>query len=111
MAIYSLGKKEEEAVKFSLIDRSKAPDPKSASANKNADVFNELVTSLVPGKVARVELTGKETPRGVKASITRAGKRMGKTVRSWDVDGKVYAELVEGTYTETVPEQMDHHDA
>ncbi len=109
MAIYSVGK-EEEAVKFSLIDRSKAPDPKSASTNRNVDVFNELVTSLVPGKVARVELTGKETPRGVKASITRAGKRMGKTVRSWDVNGKVYAELVDGSETETVLQQMDHHD-
>ncbi len=97
-------------MKFSLIDRSKAPDPKSSSANKNVDIFNELVTSLVPGKVARVELTGKETPRGVKASITRAGKRMGKPVRSWDVDGKVYAELANGAGTETVPEQMDHHD-
>ncbi len=98
-------------MKFSLIDRSKAPDPKSASTNKNADVFNELVTSLVPGKVARVELTGKETPRGVKASITRAGKRMSKTVRSWDVDGKVYAELVDGTEAESAPKQMDYNDA
>ncbi len=98
-------------MKFSLIDRSKAPEPKSATANKNVDIFNELVTSLVPGKAARVELTGKETPRGVKASITRAARRMGKPVRSWDVDGKVYAELVSGAETESVPEPMDHHDA
>lgn len=97
-------------MKFSLIDRSKAPDPKTGSTNKNVDIFNDLVTSLVPGKVARVELTGKETPRGVKASITRAGKRMGKNVRSWDVDGKVYAELVNGAEDDIVTLQLDDLD-
>ena len=98
-------------MKYSLIDRNKAPDPKTAGTNKNVDVFNELVNALVPGKAARIELSGKETPRGVKASITRAATRMGKKVRSWDVDGKVYAEVVEDGASTTVPERMNHHDA
>ncbi len=98
-------------MKYSLIDRSKAPDPKSAGPNKNVDLFNELVNALVPGKAARIELSGKETARGVKASITRAGTRMGRKVRSWDVDGKVYAELVEDSGTASNPDHMDHHDA
>ena len=98
-------------MKYSLIDRSKAPDPKTAGTNKNVDLFNELVTALMPGKAARVELSGKETPRGVKASISRAATRMGKKVRSWDVDGKVYAELVEDSEPSSIPERMDHHDA
>ena len=85
----------ERAVKYSLIDRGKAPEPKTANANTTARLFDELVHSLTPGKAARVEPTGKETPRGLKASITRAAKRTGKTVRSWDVDGKVDTELVE----------------
>ena len=87
-------------MKFSLIDRNRAPDPKT-KLTTNAGVFDELVNSLAPGKAARVEPTGKESPRGIKASITRAAKRNGRPVRSWDVDGKVYAELVEGQ-----PEQL-----
>ena len=93
-------------MKYSLIDRGKAPDPKTATANKSAELYNELVASLVPGKAARVELSGKETPRGVKASITRAAKRAGRTVRSWDVDGKVYAELVDDP-VDDVPSPAD----
>ena len=98
-------------MKFSLIDRGKAPTPKTSTANKNAQLFDELVGALVRGKVARIDLSGKETPRGVKASITRAARRAGRGVRSWDVDGKVYAELVEESGSESTPERMDHHDA
>ncbi len=82
-------------MKPSLIDRATAPEPKTANANTTARLFDELVHSLTPGKATRVEPTGKETPRGLTASITRAAKRTGKTVRSWDVEGKVYTELVE----------------
>jgi hypothetical protein len=32
--------------------------------------------------------------RGVKVSMTHATKRLGKTVKLWEVDGVVYAELV-----------------
>ena len=81
-------------MKYSLIDRSKAPAPKAKPA-ATAALFDELVNSLTPGMAARVELSSKETPRGVKASITRAAKRAGPRVRSWDVDGRVYAELVD----------------
>ena len=81
-------------MKYSLIDRGKAPEPKAKPASAAA-LYDELVASLVPGKAVRVELSGKEMPRGVKASITRAAKRRGRRVRSWDVDGRVYAELVD----------------
>ena len=82
-------------MKYSLIDRGKAPQPKAKPASAAA-LFDGLVASLVPGKAARVEPTGKGTPRGLKASITRAAERAGRRVRSRDADGKVYAELVEG---------------
>ena len=81
-------------VKYSLIDRNKAPEPKTKAVGTTGQ-FDELVASLVPGKAARVEPQGKETPRGIKVSISRAAKRAGRRVRSWDVDGKVYAELVD----------------
>ncbi len=83
-------------MKFQLIDRSKAPDPLGPSANKNMQLANELVNSLAPGKAARIELSGKETVRGAKASVTRAAKRVGKRVRLWDNNGVVYAELMDG---------------
>ena len=88
-------------MKYSLIDRGKAPQPKAKPASAAA-LFDGLVASLVLGKAARVEPTGKGTPRGLKASITRAARRAGRTVRSWDADGKVYAELVEDRPTSTV---------
>ena len=89
-----------DAVKFTMIDQSKAPRPKAKPTGATAQ-FDELVNALVPGKVARIEASGKESPRGIKASITRAAKRTGKRVHSWDVDGKVYAALIEGE-----PEQL-----
>jgi len=83
-------------VKYQMIDRSKAPDPLGPSTNKNMQLANELVNSLGPGKAARIELSGKETVRGAKASVTRAAKRTGKRVRLWDNNGVVYAELLDG---------------
>ena len=82
-------------MKYQLIDRSKAPDPRNPTS-KAARQFEELVDALAPGKVARVEPQGTETVRGVKAAITRAAKRRGRPVRSWGADGKVYAELAAG---------------
>lgn len=79
-----------------MIDRSKAPDPLGPSTNKNMQLANELVNSLAPGRAARIELSGKETVRGAKASVTRAAKRTGKRVRLWDNNGIVYAELMDG---------------
>ena len=86
-------------MKYSLIDRSKAPNPQARTTNKRTQLTNEIVGSLVPGKVAKVELTGNETIRGTKAAITRAAKRLGRNIRTWDSNGVVYAELA-GTQTE-----------
>lgn len=80
-------------MKYTLIDRGKAPNPQARTTNKRTQLTNEIVGSLVPGKVAKVELTGNETIRGTKAAITRAGKRLGRPVHTWDSNGVVYAEL------------------
>ena len=79
---------------YSLIDWGKAPEPKARPASSSARMSVDLVNSLTPDNPAPEELFGKETPRGVKVSITRAAKRTAKTVRSRDIDGTVYAELV-----------------
>ncbi|MBA4116377.1 MAG: hypothetical protein H0X71_08085 [Rubrobacter sp.] len=84
-------------MKYTLIDREKAPRGEATSATTERRRQSErLVADLVPAKVAKIELGQKDTPRGVKASLTRAAKRQGKVVRSWDVNGVVYAELTQG---------------
>ncbi len=84
-------------MKYSLIDREKAPQREGASApSERRRQSEQLVAALVPAKVAKIELGPKDTPRGIKASLTRAAKRQGRVVRSWDANGVVYAELAEG---------------
>jgi len=83
-------------MKYTLIDREKAPHREGASVpSERRQQSERVVAALIPAKVAKIELGPKDTPRGVKASLTRAAKRQGKIVRSWDVNGVVYAELTE----------------
>lgn len=81
-------------MKYTQIDREKAPkqDAKSAPSERRRQ-SEQIVSALEPGKAARIELGPKDTPRGVKASLTRAAKRYNRQVRSWDSNGVVYAEL------------------
>ena len=82
-------------MKYELIEASAAP-PKPASAqNKRQAIVQSIVTDLVPGKAARIQLEGNEAARGVKASLTRMARRMGKSINVWDADGAVYAEVAE----------------
>lgn len=84
-------------MKYTLIDREKAPrEALEVSPSERRRLSEDVVISLIPGKVAEIKLGPKDTPRGVKASLTRASKRHARPVRSWDVKGVVYAELVEG---------------
>lgn len=84
-------------MKYTLIDREKAPsqDPESPPSERRRQ-SEQIVSALVSGKAAKIDLGPKDTPRGVKASLTRAAKRQNRSVRSWDINGVVYAELVQG---------------
>ena len=82
-------------MKFTVIDRSRAPEPPRPGVSKNVAVYDQLVASLVPGKVARIEPDPNETPRGIKTSLSRAAQRAGLRVRSWDSGSAVFAELEE----------------
>jgi len=83
-------------MKYTLIDREKAPtqDTKTAPTERRRQT-EQIVSALAPGKAAKIDLGPKDTARGVKASLTRAAKRQNRPVRSWDINGVVYAELVE----------------
>jgi len=80
-------------MKFTLIDREKAPTESIQTTSERRRQSEQIVSALVPGKAAKIELGPKDTARGVKASLTRAAKRQNRQVRSWDINGVVYAEL------------------
>ncbi len=80
-------------MKYTLIDREKAPTESIQTTSERRRQSEQIVAALVPGKAAKIELGPKDTARGVKASLTRAAKRQNRQVRSWDINGVVYAEL------------------
>ena len=82
-------------MRYTLIDAETAPSKPGGPMNKRAALVQSIVSDLVPGKAARIELDGTETTRGTKASISRAAKKLGRTVTVWDAEGVVYAELSE----------------
>lgn len=83
-------------MKYTLIDHEKAPQRETGSGpSKRRQESERIVAALIPGKVAKIELGPKDTPRGVKASLTRAARRQDRKLHSWDVNGVVYAELIQ----------------
>jgi hypothetical protein len=80
-------------MKYTLIDREKAPTESIQTTSERRRQSEQIISVLVPGKAAKIELGPKDTARGVKASLTRAAKRQNRPVRSWDINGVVYAEL------------------
>lgn len=84
-------------MKAKLIDAQKAPRSDKKPTTKAADMSRQIVESLVLGKVAQIELSENENVRGVKVSLTRAARALGKEVSLWDIDGVVYAELRAGS--------------
>jgi len=80
-------------MKYTLIDREKAPTESIQTTSERRRQSEQIVSALVRGKAAKIELGPKDTARGVKASLTRAAKRQNRQVRSWDINGVVYAEL------------------
>ena len=80
-------------MRATLIDASEAPPRPGGPSSKRTTLVTNIIASLVPGKVAKVELENGETARGAKASLTRAAKKLGKTVSVWDSESVVYAQL------------------
>lgn len=57
--------------------------------------MNELLGELVPGKVAKIELTEDEKAGSVRNQLYQAAVRQGKRVQVWDLDGVLYASLMD----------------
>ncbi|HEU5432552.1 MAG TPA: hypothetical protein VFU81_12865 [Thermomicrobiales bacterium] len=80
-------------MKVTTIRPEEAPPKPRPTASKLTRQVEQMLTNLKPGTVAKIDREGDETTRGVKASITRAAKRMGKNVDTWDAGGAVFAQL------------------
>jgi hypothetical protein len=78
---------------YTLIDRAAAPARMPDRGKRRSPEIDQLVAALTPGKVARVELTADEKPRGIIYRILRSAARQGRVVDAWEVGGFVYAEL------------------
>ena len=79
---------------YMLIDRQEAPARAPERAKRRIPEMEELVDSLVPEKVARIELAEGEKPRLVVEQLFKTAVRRGKMVDVWEVGGVLYAELV-----------------
>ena len=79
---------------YTLIDRQEAPARAPERGRRRVPGMDELVGSLVPGKVARIELGEDEKPLRVTDQLFKTAARQGKTVVVWEVGGVLYAELV-----------------
>jgi len=78
---------------FTIIAREEAPARAPERTKRRIPGVVDLVGSLEPGKIARIELAEDERARVVTEQVFRAATRAGKLVDVWEVDGVLYAEL------------------
>ena len=55
--------------------------------------YESFVNGVKKGQVGKLSPSADETPRGVALRISRAGKRIGRSVDAWVADGVVYFKL------------------
>ncbi|MGI9253019.1 MAG: hypothetical protein ACR2J8_04680 [Thermomicrobiales bacterium] len=79
---------------FEIIDKSDAPAQGPERRKRRNPAIEEMVTSLEPGKVARIQLDEDEKPRPLVEQIFKTGARQGKIVDVWEVGGLLFAEQV-----------------
>ncbi|MFN0147289.1 MAG: hypothetical protein ACKVT1_12325 [Dehalococcoidia bacterium] len=81
---------------FSLVKESDAPRPARQTGRLAARMreYEKYVDSVTNGKVGKLTPSKGESPRGVALRVSRAGKRSGKTINTWVVDGLVYFAVV-----------------
>lgn len=82
---------------YTMIAKSEAPAQGPERRKRRIPAIDELISSLQPGSVARIELAEDEKPRPVIEQIYKAGARHSKVVDVWEVGGLLYAEQLPGT--------------
>ncbi|HET7738686.1 MAG TPA: hypothetical protein VFK32_08955 [Tepidiformaceae bacterium] len=79
-------------VEFTVLKKGQAPRPARQTGRLGARMreYEAYVTSLKGDEEGKLLPSTGETPRGVALRISRAAKRIGKSVDTWVVDGVVY---------------------
>lgn len=77
---------------FSVVKEADAPRPARQTGRLAARMreYEKYVEQVKSGQVGKLSPTRGESPRGVALRVSRAGKRVGKSVNTWVVDGIVY---------------------
>ena len=77
---------------FSVIPAASAPRPAKASHSLLARMreFDSYIAAVKSGQVGKLAPSTGKTACGITGRVTRAAKRMGRTVETWVTDGVVY---------------------
>lgn len=80
---------------FTVIKESEAPRPSRQSGRLASRMreYEKYVSGVKKSEVGKLTPSRGETPRGVALRISRAGKRMNKSVNTWVVEETVYFEV------------------
>ncbi len=77
---------------FSVVKESEAPRPSRQTGRLAVRMreYETYVSQVSGGKVGKLSPAAGESARGVALRVSRAGKRAGKNINTWVVDGVVY---------------------
>ncbi len=77
---------------FAVIKESDAPRPSRQTGRLAARMreYEKFVEGVPAGKVGKLTPARGETPRGVALRVSRAAKRMNRSINTWVVDDVVY---------------------
>lgn len=77
---------------FAVIKESDAPRPSRQTGRLAARMreYEKFVEGVPSGKVGKLTPGRGETPRGVALRVSRAAKRMGRSINTWVVEDVVY---------------------
>jgi hypothetical protein len=80
---------------FSVIDAAQAPRRLRQSGRLATRMveYETFVNGVKKGHVGKLSPAAGETARGVALRISRAGKRIGRSIDVWAADGAVYFKL------------------
>ncbi|MDQ3780702.1 MAG: hypothetical protein M3354_09190 [Chloroflexota bacterium] len=84
-------------MKHSMIEQSDAPARPPERGKRRVSGMDELVETLMPGKVARIEIEEDEKQRNVTEQLFKTAARSGKLVDVWEVGGILYAQVLTPT--------------
>lgn len=77
---------------FSVVKEADAPRPARQTGRLATRMreYEKYIEQVKPGQVGKLSPARGESPRGIALRVSRAGKRVGKSVNTWVVDGVVY---------------------